>query len=125
MTRAAGSWMTCLSGAVEETRYVVPAAEEDPELLTPRSPAKRPLAVPGVIASLAPCPPLRGGRTAQLLPGQTAYISDEIVRCAPPVACICLCLPLCHSASLLSPHIGARHCRHYTRWAAWKAAAAA
>ena len=73
--------MTCLSGAVEETQFAVPPAADDPELLTPRSPAKRPLAVPGVIASLAPCPPLRRGRTARLQPGQTAYISDEIVRC--------------------------------------------
>ena len=80
--------MTCLAGAVEETQYAVPPAEEDPELLTPRSPAKRPLAVPGVIASLAPCPPLRRGRTAQLLPGQTAYISDQIVRCRQHGTCL-------------------------------------
>jgi len=33
----------------------------------------------GVIASLAPCPPLRRGRTAQLLPGATAYISDDMM----------------------------------------------
>ena len=90
--------MTCLSGAVEETQYAVPPAEEDPELLTPRSPAKRPLAVPGVIASLAPCPPLRRGRTARLQPGQTAYISDEIVRRATPFACFCLqAVLLCRS----------------------------
>jgi hypothetical protein len=82
MTRigARRSWMTCLAGAVDETHYAMPPPEADPELFTPRSPAARQLDVPGVIASLAPCPPLRRGRTAQLLPGTTAYISDDIVR---------------------------------------------
>ena len=97
MTLSSGSWMTCLSGAVDETQYAVPPAEEDPELLTPRSPAKRPLAVPGVVASLAPCPPLRRGRTARLLPGQTAYISDEIVRRGTP-HCASACLRCADSA---------------------------
>ena len=72
--------MTCLAGAVDETHFAVPPAEADPELRSPRSAAPHPLHVPGVIASLAPCPPLHRGRTAQLLPGQTAYISDQIVR---------------------------------------------
>ena len=76
--------MTCLAGAVDETHYAVPPPEADPELFTPRSPAARPLDVPGVIASLAPCPPLRRGRTAQLLPGATAYISDARVRACSP-----------------------------------------
>ena len=74
--------MTCLAGAVDETHYAVPPPEADPELFTPRSPAAKQLQVPGVIASLAPCPPLHRGRTAQLLPGATAYIADSIV-CAP------------------------------------------
>jgi len=96
-----GSWMTCLSGAVIETQYAVPPAAEDPELLTPRSPATRPLVVPGVVASLAPCPPLRRGRTATLLPGQTAYISDEIVRSGTPQCC--------HAVLLVSARISVPH----------------
>jgi hypothetical protein len=71
--------MTCLAGGVEELRYAMPPGELDPALATPRSPTARP-AIPGVIDAHSPCPPLAPGATTAVAPGQTAYISDAIVR---------------------------------------------
>jgi hypothetical protein len=72
--------MTCLAGGVEELRYTLPPGERDPALATPRSPATRRPLLPGVIAAETPCPRLTPGATTALAPGQTAYISDVIVR---------------------------------------------
>jgi cysteine dioxygenase len=73
--------MTCLSGGVEELRFSLPPGEDDPMLATPRTPAKRP-DIPGVIDASTPCPRLAPGLATALAPGQTAYISDAIVRAA-------------------------------------------
>lgn len=73
------SWMTCLSGGVEEHRFALPPGEQHSSLSTPRSPAKRP-DLPGVLAAESPCPRLEAGPVTRLAPGQTAYICDNIVR---------------------------------------------
>ena len=76
--------MTCLSGGVEELRFSLPPGENDPMLSTPRTPARRP-DIPGVIDASTPCPRLTPGLATALSPGQTAYISDAIVRAQPRV----------------------------------------
>lgn len=78
-------WMTALSGSVVETRYAV--QDEDVDMASPRS--AQPPNLPGVLASVQPCPALVPGLVTQLHPGETAYISDAValhaVRCADDV----------------------------------------